>query len=424
MTRTLPFLASFLLFLDHVTAQSLSGKGKEVHPKLDIYTCTKRGGCKKQTSYIVLDSAMHPIYQKDNPSLGCGDWGSAPNKTVCPDAKTCNQNCVIDQISDYSAYGVKTKGSSLYLDMLRDDLSTISPRAYLMDSDQHKYDMIQLTGNEFTFDVDVSKLPCGMNGALYMSEMNKYGGKNSLNKGGAELGNGYCDAQCYTFPFVDGVGNIEGKGACCNELDIWEANRRSTALVPHPCNISSIYQCTGAECGFEGVCDKWGCGFNPYGVGNPDFYGEQPEADVDTKRPFTVVTSFPAENGVLKSITRKYIQDGKIISNAVVNLPNRVKKDYIDDAFCEENPGGTRRFTELGGMAEMGEAMSRGMVLAFAVWWDVGGFMDWLDGTASGAGPCNSTEGNPEFIKTIQPDVAVEFSEIKWGEIGSTYKTK
>lgn len=136
------------------------------------------------------------------------------------------------------------------------------------------------------------------------------------------------------------------------------------------------------------------------------------------------MTSFPAENGVLKSITRKYIQDGKIISNAVVNLPNRVKKDYIDDAFCEENPGGTRRFTELGGMAEMGEAMSRGMVLAFAVWWDVGGFMDWLDGTASGAGPCNSTEGNPEFIKTIQPDVAVEFSEIKWGEIGSTYKTK
>src|SRR4051794_33697895 len=181
MTRTLSLLASLLLCLDHVTAQSLSGKGREVHPKLDTYTCTKRGGCKKQTSYIVLDSAMHPIYQKDNPSLGCGDWGAAPNKTVCPDAKTCNKNCVIDQISDYSAYGVKTKGSSLYMDMLRDDLSTISPRAYLMDSDQHKYDMIKLTGNEFTFDVDVSKLPCGMNGALYLSEMNKYGGKNSLN---------------------------------------------------------------------------------------------------------------------------------------------------------------------------------------------------------------------------------------------------
>lgn len=136
------------------------------------------------------------------------------------------------------------------------------------------------------------------------------------------------------------------------------------------------YQCTGDECGFEGVCDKWGCGFNPYGVGAPDFYGEQPKAKVDTKEPFTVVTSFPAENGVLKSIHRKYIQNGEIIENTVVNITGRVAKNYIDDAFCEENPGGTRRFTELGGMAEMGEAMSRGMVLAFSVWWDVGGFMD------------------------------------------------
>lgn len=59
--------------------------------------------------------------------------------------------------------------------------------------------------------------------------------------------------------------------------------------------------------------------------------------------------------------------------------------------------------------------MSRGMVLAFAVWWDVGGFMDWLDGTASGAGPCNSTEGNPEFIKTIQQD-EVDFIQELFGQ--------
>jgi len=204
MTRTLPFLVSLLLGLDLVVAQSL-GKGKEVHPAITTYQCTKKKGCKKQTSYIVLDSAMHPIYQKKNPSLGCGDWGSAPNKTVCPDAKKCNENCVMDAISDYSQYGVKTAGSNLYLDMIRDDGSTISPRAYLLDGDQHKYDLLKLTGYEFTFDVDVSKLPCGMNGALYLGEMDKYGGRSHLNKGGAEYGSGYCDAQCYTFPFLEGV---------------------------------------------------------------------------------------------------------------------------------------------------------------------------------------------------------------------------
>jgi hypothetical protein len=52
---------------------------------------------------------------------------------------------------------------------------------------------------------------------------------------------------------------------------------------------------------------------------------------------------------------------------------------------------------------------------------DVGGFMQWLDGSANGNGPCNATEGDPEMIRKIQPDVALTYSEIKIGEIGSTY---
>ena len=47
--------------------------------------------------------------------------------------------------------------------------------------------------------------------------------------------------------------------------------------------------------------------------------------------------------------------------------------------------------------------------------------MDWLDGSTSGNGPCNATEGNPAIIRTIQPDTSLTFSEIKWGENGSTY---
>lgn len=65
--------------------------------------------------------------------------------------------------------------------------------------------MIKLTGNEFAFDVDVSKLPCGMNGALYMSEMEAEGGRSALNPGGATYGTGYCDAQCFVTPWVNGV---------------------------------------------------------------------------------------------------------------------------------------------------------------------------------------------------------------------------
>lgn len=195
--------------LGMASAQGLASKTEDNHPVIYTYTCNKRNGCTKNLGYIVLDSSMHPIYQKSNPSLGCGNWGSGPDPTACPDEETCNKNCLIGHIEDYAALGVKTDGDKLHLDMLRDsDLSSISPRVYLLDESKRNYDMIKLTGKEFSFDVDVSKLPCGMNGALYLSEMDKHGGQSKLNKVKAKLGGGYCDAQCFTFPFRDGVVSI------------------------------------------------------------------------------------------------------------------------------------------------------------------------------------------------------------------------
>ena len=66
------------------------------------------------------------------------------------------------------------------------------------------YQMFSLLDQEFTFDVDVSNLPCGLNGALYLVSMDADGGlsKYSTNKAGAKYGTGYCDAQASTV-FVD-----------------------------------------------------------------------------------------------------------------------------------------------------------------------------------------------------------------------------
>lgn len=64
--------------------------------------------------------------------------------------------------------------------------------------DDSTYQMFNLTNSEFTFDVDVSQLPCGLNGALYFSAMDADGGMSKYdgNKAGAKYGTGYCDSQC------------------------------------------------------------------------------------------------------------------------------------------------------------------------------------------------------------------------------------
>ncbi|CAM1501375.1 Fc.00g105370.m01.CDS01 [Cosmosporella sp. VM-42] len=393
----------------------------EVHPKLRTWKCTKRGGCIPKNTAVVLDSLKRPLYQVGHPELSCGKQGAPPNTTACPDADTCQKNCVMEGIQDYSTVGVTTQGDSLYLDMLRDDdLAKISPRVYLLSENQKSYEMIKLTGNELRFDVDVSKLPCGMNGALYFSEMEKKGGRNELNKAGPVYGTGYCDAQCYIPPFLNGEGNIEGYGACCNELDVWEANSQSTHLAPHTCNITSLYKCEGAECSRDGVCDKPGCAYNPYNVGNHEYYGHN--MIVDTTQPFTVVTQFLADqDGKLDSMHRLYVQNNKIIQNAAVNVSSLPGVNYLDDEFCEAS--GATAYTRLGGTAGIGDAMSRGMVLCMSVWWDESGSnMAWLDSGRTGR--CTATEGSPAWIRANQPDTSVKFSNIRWGEIGSTFKIK
>ncbi|KAH7305553.1 cellulase [Stachybotrys elegans] len=415
MAPSLPVVASTLL--GFALAQH-PGSTPEVHPRLTTYKCTIAGGCTPQNSAIVLDGLAHPVYQVDAPEYNCGDWGNAPNATACPDAETCQANCVMDGISDYSAFGVTTDGASLHLRQLTDAGDLVTPRVYLLTEDEQSYEMLYLTGQEFTFDVDVTQLPCGMNGALYLSEMLEDGGKSELNTGGAYYGTGYCDAQCYTTPFINGEPNLEGYGSCCGELDIWEANSRSTLLAPHPCNITHLYKCEGVECEWEGVCDEWGCGMNSYQNGSPDFYGL--DYTVDTSKPFTVVTQFPAdEDGILREYHRIYLQDGKIIKNVAHSLETLPNHNYMDDEYCLAT-GGAERYLDLGGTAAMGAAMSRGMVLAMSIWWAEGDYMQWLDGNERG--PCNATEGAPSNIRLIQPDPAVTFSNIKWGEIGSTFQ--
>lgn len=67
----------------------------------------------------------------------------------------------------------------------------IGSRVYLLASNS-SYEMIKLANKEFSFDTDVSKLDCGLNAAVYFSQMDADGGMSKYpgNKAGAAYGTG------------------------------------------------------------------------------------------------------------------------------------------------------------------------------------------------------------------------------------------
>lgn len=71
-----------------------------------------------------------------------------------------------------------------------------------------EYELFKVLNQEFSFDVDVSNLPCAYNGAVYFTEMAADGGlsKYPNNKAGAQYGTGYCDSQCpHDLQFINGA---------------------------------------------------------------------------------------------------------------------------------------------------------------------------------------------------------------------------
>ena len=419
MTRVL--LAAAVALTQLATAQRI-GSIPEIHPQLQTWKCSSQNGCIKHNSSVVLDALSHPLHAAGNASVSCTDGQSGSSKELCATKESCAKNCVLDGV-DYASHGVHTAADRLILHQYQKSnggVSAVSPRVYLLDESGKNYNMLQLLNQEISFDVELSSLVCGMNGALYLSEMLQSGGRNKLNPAGAQYGTGYCDAQCPTSSWINGVVNTESLGACCNEMDLWEANARATALTPHSCNTTRLYACEGDDCGSNGVCDKSGCGFNPYALGEKDYYGYN--MTVDTNKRFTVVTQFITDDhtarGNLSEIRRFYVQNGKVIQNAVAEVSGS-EVDSINETLCANSASS---FQRLGGLKQMGNALRRGMVLIFSIWNDSDQFMSWLD--SGDAGPCNSTEGNPDLIQAQHPETSVTFSNIRWGDIGSTYSHK
>jgi len=156
-----------------------------------------------QNTSLVLDSNYRKIY-KIGTTQECVVNGNL-DPALCPDQVTCSKNCALEGV-DYAAKGIVTNGDTAVMRMYVGD-ENVTPRAYLL-GPNGDYENVVLHNTELSFDVDVSKLPCGMNGALYLGEMRMDGGRSELNPAGAQYGTGYCDAQCFIPNFINGEVSI------------------------------------------------------------------------------------------------------------------------------------------------------------------------------------------------------------------------
>jgi cellulose 1,4-beta-cellobiosidase len=428
----------------------------ENHPELSWSTCTAPGQCQPVAGKVVIDANWRWTH-KTGETTNCYT-GNEWDASLCPDKETCSQNCVVEGAdAEYEAtYGVHTSGSELQLDFITEgEYSTnIGSRTFLMDDD-YAYKLFQLKNKEFTYTVDDSNLDCGLNGALYFVQMDADGGKSKYGNAGAQMGLGYCDAQCpHDLKFINGEANVEnwvpsdtdknagtGKyGSCCTEIDIWEANKMSMAYTMHSCSPGEQTRCDGVDCGdngedrFSGLCDKNGCDIQPHRLGTHNFFGPGSDFQVDSTKPVTVTTQFitndGTDHGKLTEVKQFYTQDGKTIEHPSYTVNGKTHNTITED-FCSDWVAVTKdgtNFLEKGGLDAVEQAIDAGVVLVMSLWDDHYANMLWLDSTyptdgsqpGSYRGDCSIDSGAPEDVERDQAKANVKFSDIKVGPIGST----
>ncbi|KXH35616.1 glycosyl hydrolase family 7 [Colletotrichum salicis] len=441
------YTLSALSMLAMAVAQQVGTEQAETHPKLSWQRCTS-GSCSNVNAEVVIDANwrwVHGVGGYQN----CYDGNSWTG--LCTTGDSCAQTCAVEGAEYGGTYGVSTSGNALTLKFVQEHQygKNIGSRMYLMNGDS-KYQTFQLLNNEFAFDVDLSSVECGMNSALYFVAMKEDGGLSSEpnNKAGAKYGTGYCDAQCARdLKFIGGKGNVVGwepsetdgsagvgnMGACCAEIDVWESNAYAYALTPHPCENNNYHVCEGSNCGgtysedrYGGGCDANGCDYNPYRMGNPDFYG--PGKTIDTTKKFTVITRFAPDR-----MYQVFIQDGNTIEVPGAKWEGVPETSEITPEYCERQFAVFNerdRFNEVGGYPQLNAALNIPMTLVMSIWSDHYANMLWLDSTypperagepGTERGPCAPTSGVPAEVIEQFPNSQVVWSNIRFGPIGSTY---
>lgn len=465
--------AALLCLATGALCQQIGTLVPEVHPKLQWTKCTPSESpsdddteplCRPVHGEITVDAQWRWAHKVDGweSCYRDGQWDTE----ICPSNTECAARCALEGVDYARELGIVTTNAnnsggggtvSLNYRTNLDFAHNLGSRVFLMENKTH-YQTFHLPGNEIAFDVDVSTVDCGVNAAFTFVAMDADGGLARWSSGGAgagaEYGTGYCDARCSREQrWIAGGANAEGwiphaagedprgggyggLGACCGELAVLDSNSHSVSMSSHLCPwenrysvCEGVHECGGAERGVG--CDVWGCDYNPFRMGVPEFYGRN-KSGVDSGRAFTVVTRF-AETG---EVTKFFVQDGARIEmpppRGIAGLPegdNGLTRDMCDSqaaAFEQRD-----KWAEREGWKTHLELLGRPLVLALSIDHDYWAWNTWLDSTfppdsagrpGGKRGDCYWEDNEPLQAGQRNYKAKAVWSNIRFGPIGSTVK--
>lgn len=438
---------SVLSFPALLHAQDICSTKTENPPAFNIQECSTSGCTANSNSGLVIDANWRYLHETTGyQNCYTGDSWDA---SLCPDPDSCAKNCCLDGV-DYSGdSGINAVSGGVSLGFVTTTQygKSVGSRLYITEGDE--YMQFKMLDKEIAFDVDVSELECGMNGAVYFVEMKADGELGGNNKGGVPRGTGYCDGQCARdIKFSEGHANNKdwvpnskdpysatgsgSEGYCCAEFDLWEANKISTAFTAHPQIPTQKVTCTetgSVKCGnqqddrYVAPSDRDGCDINAYRNGQTTFYGPGSSFEVDTTKKITVVTQFFTSGGDLSEVRQFYVQNGKAIAHT---SPSFSSGFSITDDFCDAQKshfGDVNEFSNKGGLKQMGESFKNGMTLVLSLWDDPMSHMEWLDSVddkGNARGSCPQGSGDPATLREQYPNAKVAYTNFKLGPIGTT----
>lgn len=295
---------------------------------------------RQQEDQIVAGFQLARTHEVDG-SENCytsNEWKNKGGDVECKDGatKTCAKKCAVGAWPKEqweAPYGINQTDNGVQLGFVTQGPYSVNVGTRLFITEDGEYKQFKLLGKEVSVVVDMSGAECGLNGAIYFVEMDKDGDKGvGDNNAGPEFGTGYCDAQCpRDLKWVKGKANIKpewvpnqkdpnknigegGRGVCCAELDLWEANKHSYQLALHPSDYEGQHVCyLEEECGSQeqgkrdiGPTDRNGCYINPHFFGHQKFYGPGKDYTINTLEPFSIVTEFREKNGELDGMYQYY----------------------------------------------------------------------------------------------------------------------